>query len=232
MSGPNVSLARRDLLRALALLPVGLAAPAWAEIAARQAGLVTPSVCLLTPETTAGPFYLDEALVRRDIREGRPGLPLALHLQVVSADCEPIAGARVDVWHCDAAGNYSGFAGQGSDRIANTRGETFLRGSQITDAGGQVRFQTIYPGWYRGRTVHIHHRVFLDARTVLTSQIFFPEAATDAVFATPAYAARRRAQDTNNDRDAIARRAGPAAVAEVSQRGDGLTAALVVGIAA
>lgn len=222
---------RRALLRMLAALPVAQAVPAWAEQAAGRAGLVTANVCILTPETTAGPFYLDPHLVRSAIDEGRPGVPLALTLQVVRADCAPVAGARVDVWHCDAAGNYSGFAAQGSDRTASTRGETFLRGTQFSDAGGVVRFQTIYPGWYRGRTVHIHQRIFLDDRTVLTSQVFFPEAASAAVFATPAYAARAQAQDTHNDNDGVARSVGAAGIAQVSKQGGGLAAALVVGIA-
>jgi len=99
---------RRALLRALALLPVGLAVrPDWTARAA-EAGLVAANVCLLSPETTEGPFYLDPRLVRRDITEGRPGVPLGLTLQVVDGDCRPLAGARVDVWHCDAAGDYSG----------------------------------------------------------------------------------------------------------------------------
>ena len=165
---------RRALLAGLALLPAGVAAPAvWAQ-AAGDAGLIAPSVCLLTPETTAGPFYLDPGLVRADITEGAPGAPLALVLQVVDADCRPIEGVRVDVWHCDAAGNYSGFAGQGSDGPRDTRGDTFLRGTQFADARGVVAYETIWPGWYRGRTPHVHYRVFLDERTLADQPAVLP----------------------------------------------------------
>jgi len=222
---------RRVLLGALALWPAGVAAPtAWAQ-AAGDAGLIAPSVCLLTPETTAGPFYLDPGLVRADITEGSPGAPLRLVLQVVDADCQAIEDARVDVWHCDAAGNYSGFARQGSDRARDTRGDTFLRGTQFADARGVVAFETIWPGWYRGRTPHVHYRAFLDERTLLTSQLFFPDGASEMAFRDPAYRERAAAQDTTNASDGIARRAGRGAYARVTQEGGGWRAELVVGVA-
>ena len=231
---PNADLSRRRLLAALALCPLGAAgAPGWAQDAADAAGLVSPNVCLLTPETTAGPFYLDPRLVREDIREGRPGVPLEVVLQVVDPDCRPIAGARVDAWQCDASGNYSGFAGQGSDRALDTRGETFLRGIQATGADGVARFLTIWPGWYRGRTPHVHYRVALDDRQVLTSQLFFPDGTSEAIYreAEP-YAARAAAQDMDNRRDRIALRAGDGAVARVSRGRGRFRAALVVGVRA
>jgi protocatechuate 3,4-dioxygenase beta subunit len=217
---PNPDHRRRSLLGALALWPLSLGA------ARAQA----PGVCRITPATTAGPFYLDPALVRADIAEGRPGVPLELALRVVDDDCRPMAGARIDAWHCDAAGNYSGFARQGSDRALDTRGETFMRGTQFADAEGVARFCTIWPGWYRGRTPHVHYTVFLDERTVLTSQLFFPDGASEAVFGTPAYRGRAGRQDTTNATDGIARRAGPAAFARVAQAGAGWRAELVVGV--
>jgi protocatechuate 3,4-dioxygenase beta subunit len=223
---------RRSLLQALALWPLGCAvAPAWAQTAADGAGLVAPNVCLLTPESTEGPYYLDPDLVRADITEGRAGAPLRLVLQVVDADCRPLERARVDVWHCDAAGNYSGFARQGSDRERDTRGETFLRGTQFADAAGIAAFETIWPGWYRGRTPHVHYTIFLDESTLLTSQLFFPDGASEAVFRGAAYRERAGAQDTTNASDGIARRAGPRAYARVAQVGDGWRAELVVGVA-
>jgi protocatechuate 3,4-dioxygenase beta subunit len=223
---------RRALVRVLALWPLALSAPpAWAQAAAEREGLLAPNVCLLSPETTAGPFYLDPGLVRADITEGSPGAPLRVVLQVVHADCRPIEGARVDVWHCDAAGNYSGFAGQGSDRPRDTRGDTFLRGTQFADARGVVAYDTIWPGWYRGRTPHVHYRVFLDERTLLTSQLFFPDGASEAVFRDTAYRERAAAQDTANAIDGIARRAGRTAYARVTQEGGGWRAELVVGVA-
>jgi protocatechuate 3,4-dioxygenase beta subunit len=226
MSDPDPR--RRALLAALAL---GAAAPpAWAQ-AAGEAGLIAPNVCLLTPETTAGPFYLDPGLVRQDIAEGLPGAPLRLVLQVVDADCRPLEGARVDVWHCDAAGNYSGFARQGSDAPRDTRGDTFLRGTQFADGRGVVEFATVWPGWYRGRTPHVHYRAFLDERTLLTSQLFFPDGASEAVFRDRPYRARAAGQDTTNASDGIARRAGPRAYARVTRAGGGWRAELVVGVA-
>ena len=221
---------RRALLRALAILPFGTAfAPAWAK-AANEAGLVAPSVCLLTPELTAGPYYIDPDLVRADITEGRPGTPLRVVLQVVDEDCRPVEGARVDVWHCDAAGNYSGFARQGSDRALDTRGETFLRGTQFTDARGVAGFETIWPGWYRGRTPHVHYTVFLDGGREMTSQLFFPDGASEAVYRAAPYRARAAGQDTGNTSDGIARAAGPRAFARVVEAAGRWQAELVVGV--
>ena len=219
---------RRALLRTLGLLPLGLGLrPAWAERAAAEAGLVTANVCLLSPETTEGPFYTDPRLVRRDIREGRPGVPLALTLQVVDGDCRPLPAARVDVWHCDASGDYSGVRQPGG---ASTVGETFMRGTQATDAAGMARFATIWPGWYRGRPPHVHFKVFLGESTVLTSQLFFPDEVSGALYrAAEAYSGRGEADTTNAD-DGIARRAGHAAVARVDGDLSGMSAALVVGI--
>jgi protocatechuate 3,4-dioxygenase beta subunit len=148
--------------------------------------------CVLIPEETAGPYPLDlsdeEVFVRTDITEGRSGVPLALTLTLVdaSADCAPIANARVDLWHCDADGVYSGYSQPGSD----TTGETFCRGIQVSDSNGQVTFQTIYPGWYQGRITHIHFQIFLDNGLAATSQIAFPPEITDAVYAVDPYAAK------------------------------------------
>lgn len=100
----------------------------------------------------------------------------------VDAGCAPISGARVDVWHCDADGAYSGFQ--------QAQGETFCRGIQLTDDNGQVTFQTIYPGWYPGRITHIHFQVFFGDGQTATSQIAFPEDVTEAVYAVEPYAAR------------------------------------------
>jgi protocatechuate 3,4-dioxygenase beta subunit len=134
--------------------------------AAVAAGLVS---CVLTPEMTEGPYYLDGGKVRRDIREGRPGVPLVLRTMVVDAStCRPVKGAAVDVWHCDAGGTYSGFAQEGA------AGRTFLRGIQRTDVTGLARFTTVYPGWYEGRTVHIHVQVHIGGSVVHTGQLFFP----------------------------------------------------------
>ncbi|OWU85449.1 protocatechuate dioxygenase [Oceanicola sp. 22II-s10i] len=229
------SLDRRTLLRALAAAPfvttgIGVFGSA-ARAQASGAGLIAPNVCMLTPETTEGPYYFDPELVRADIREDREGEPLRMRLQVVTADCTPIEGARVDVWHCDARGNYSGYARQGSDRTNDTTGETFLRGTQFTDVQGIAGFDTIYPGWYRGRTTHIHYMVYLDDREVLTSQVFFPDALSAYLFQSVVpYNDRPGDQDTTNRNDRIAQRAGDGAFAAVREQSDGYDAALVVGV--
>ncbi|KAB1075645.1 intradiol ring-cleavage dioxygenase [Methylobacterium planeticum] len=183
---------RRALLATLggslgALLPSpGRAAPA--AIAPAEEG-----ACRLTPQAIEGPFYHDPKLIRADIAEGRVGVPLRLRLRLIEAGpCTPVPGARVDVWHCDARGLYSGYPGQGDSRSIDTRGETFLRGSQVTDAAGFVTFETIYPGWYAGRATHIHVKAFLDARTMLTGQIYFPDALNEFLYTqVPAYTGRR-----------------------------------------
>jgi protocatechuate 3,4-dioxygenase beta subunit len=158
--------------------------------------------CLLAPEQTEGPFYLAAALERRDITEGRPGHPLRLGLRVVDADCAPVPGAVVDVWHADAAGDYSAFVDGSLDDEAG-EGTTFLRGSQVATDEGIVEFTTVYPGWYPGRAVHVHVKAHLGGATVLTSQLYFPEDLTDAVHAEAPYA-DRGTRDTRNEDDGIA----------------------------
>lgn len=125
----------------------------------------TPSACVLAAEMTEGPFYLPLDLVRKDITEGTPGVPLQLRIAVqdVSA-CAPLADAAVDIWHCDAQGYYSGVTGEpgggaSAEENAGAEAGTFLRGIQTTDGDGIAEFTTIYPGWYPGRTVHTHMKV-------------------------------------------------------------------------
>lgn len=226
---------RRTLLKGLALSPfaatgVGVA-PRAARAEAQAAGLIAPNACILTTEVTEGPYYIDPELIRADITESKPGVPLRMKLQIVDTACQPIEGARVDIWHCDAAGNYSGYANQGSDRTTDTKGETFLRGTQPTDAQGVATFDTIYPGWYRGRTTHIHYKVFLDEHTLLTSQIFFPDALSEYLFQSVApYNDRSGRRDTVNANDWIAQEAGDGAFAFVQEQKDHYVAALVIGV--
>ena len=140
-----------------------------------QSGLVT---CVLAPEQTEGPYYVDDAAVRRNVTEGKPGVPLTLRLTVVNASsCKPIKGAAVEIWHCDAAGVYSGVSRQ------STENERFLRGRPANGREGPRRSSsTIYPGWYQGRTVHIHTMVHIGGNVVHTGQLYFPDAVTDAVY--------------------------------------------------
>ena len=148
--------------------------------------------CTRTAEETAGPFYFEVDRVRSDIREGRDGAPLRLGVRVrdLSNGCDPIPNAVVDVWHCDATGSYS------------EPGETYLRGLQVMNRDGIAEFTTIYPGWYPGRTVHIHAKVHLDKRTVLTTQFYFDDDFTDRVFSLEPYASDT-GRDAFNDSDAL-----------------------------
>ena len=219
---------RRQVLKTLALAPVMGVLPSVLKAEATGAGLIAANVCMLSKEVTEGPFYVDPKLIRADITEGVAGTPLALRLQVVDADCSPIAGARVDVWHCDATGAYSGVQNLGGG--ADTTGQTFLRGTQMTDAAGIAAFQTIYPGWYRGRTVHIHYKVILEGNAVLTSQIFFDDSLSDGVYASGAAYSARGSQDVATADDSIAQQAGEGAVCEISSQGGMMTASLVVGV--
>jgi protocatechuate 3,4-dioxygenase beta subunit len=213
---------RRRLLQALAMAPAAGVIPAHLRAEAEGAGLISGDVCLVQPATTEGPYYIDPGLVRQDITEERAGLPMLLRLQVVTADCRAIADARVDVWHCDAAGVYAGVEGDTG---------TFMRGTQMTGADGVVAFRTIFPGWYSGRVVHVHYKVFLPGGAeVLTAQVFFGDDVAATVYAShPAYVARG-GQDRTLAADRIARAAGRGAVAEVTLGADQAEAALVVGV--
>ena len=167
--------------------------------------------CVVRPELTIGPYFVDEQLNRSDIRSDssdnsvREGLPLILNINVTSAGdnrCIPIEGAQVDIWHCDAQGQYSGVSAQGSD----STGQDFLRGYQLTDANGAVQFQTIYPGWYSGRAVHIHFTIRTQgadgADYQFTSQFFFDDTLTDQVHTLEPYASKGD-RDTRNSNDNI-----------------------------
>ncbi len=164
-----------------------------------------PGACVLTPDSGEGPFYFDPRLVRADVSDGRPGAPLEMGIQVLrDGDCAILTGARVDLWQADALGLYSGYERQSGtgEPGGSVQGETFLRGTQLTDAGGRVQFRTIYPSWYRGRTPHVHFKIFLEGREFVSSQIFFPDEVNERVFARFApYRDRRDRRDTFNATD-------------------------------
>jgi len=198
--------------------------PSAARAQARAAGLLTPNVCMVLPEATEAPSCLDERLLRSDITDGREGVPLRLRMQVVTAECQPVPEARVHIWHCDAQGNYAGAATQGSD-------ETFLRGTQISDEDGLVSFDTIYPGWFGENTPQIHYQVYLDESTVLTSQIFFPDALSQYLYlAVRPYRDRDDERESLNRSDGSAQQAGEGAFAAIREQQARYDAALVVGI--
>ncbi|WP_329318410.1 intradiol ring-cleavage dioxygenase [Streptomyces sp. NBC_01262] len=165
------------------------AAPAAAE-AAEAAPAAAAAVCTLFSEVTEGPYYLDVALVRSDVTEGKAGLKLVLNLTVVdSSTCAVLPNALVEIWHCDALGEYSGFVGANGHSEADDG--TFLRGGVLTNSSGLATITTIYPGWYRGRAIHIHLKVhtgvtvsngkYTGGTVVNTGQLFFNETVTTAV---------------------------------------------------
>lgn len=157
-----------------------------------------------SPSLTEGPYYKTGNFTRSDITEGVAGMPMALTITVVDTNCNPIPNATVDIWHANALGQYSGVTDP-KEGCATCGNATFLRGSQTTNAQGQVTFQTVFPGWYPGRTVHIHVKVWLNGKQVLTTQLFVTQADADTVFATTGYKGK---QDTTNARDQIAQQAG------------------------
>jgi protocatechuate 3,4-dioxygenase beta subunit len=221
-------LSRRAALIGLAASSSGLVGTPGRAATGQGAG-----VCLLTPRSIEGPFYLDPRLVRAEIGEGRPGARLGLRLRVVEAGpCTPIRDARVDVWHADAQGLYSGYTGQGDRERLSTVGQTFLRGTQFSDETGLVRFETIYPGWYPGRATHVHFKVLIERRTLLTGQMYFPDDVTSAIYGAGAYGNRLFKRDTLNGNDFLLRREDPEgrSICRVAPSGDGYLAALTIGV--
>ncbi|MEV2269491.1 intradiol ring-cleavage dioxygenase [Nonomuraea africana] len=159
--------------------------------------------CTLTEETTQGPYHFDADRIRSDIREDRQGATLRVAIRVQDAGtCAPISGAVVEIWHCDAMGLYSGFEERSRDGGGPSDDERYLRGAQVTNKEGIVEFTTIYPGWYRGRTVHIHAMVHVSDERVLTTQTMFDEAVTAEVYGSEPYTAHA-GRDTFNDDDGI-----------------------------
>ncbi|MFI5963787.1 intradiol ring-cleavage dioxygenase [Streptomyces asoensis] len=211
-SDARTPLARRAVLAAggatAAALAVGAAAGHEAPPVdtAGTAPVAAAAVCTLTREMTEGPYYLDGQYVRADITEGKPGIPLKLALTVVDAGtCAPLPKALVEIWQADHLGEYSGFVG------ANGHSEpddgTFLRGGVLTDASGVANITTIYPGWYRGRCIHIHVKVHTDVtltsngsftggRELHTGQLYFSETITTRVSRLAPYSANRVARTT------------------------------------
>lgn len=162
----------------------------------------TGGACQVAAEETAGPYpdrlgmLSNPAFFRRDIREGRSGALLNLTLTVTNVrnNCSPVANANVEIWQCDASGNYSEYAQPGY----NGTGQTFLRGLQTTDAKGNVVFTTVYPGWYAGRATHVHVKVYVNGAAVKTTQVAFPESITAEVYASGVYASKGQSPTKNS----------------------------------
>ena len=222
--------------RALALLGSGAAWLASMRSArAATSGAALPA-CIARPQQTEGPFFVDSALERSDIRTDAltgvavPGVPLRLAFKVSrmsATSCAPLPGAQVDVWHCDATGRYSN-----ADRRSQSRG-AFLRGYQRTDAAGNAQFVTIYPGWYGGRAVHVHFKIrtqgISGSSQEFTSQLYFDDALNDRVFATAPYAAHGVPAMRNAD-DFIFREGGRQLVVDATRVGEMYTATFDIGL--
>lgn len=222
---------RRGFLGFVSASATGLL-PGRAEAAAAAAD--AEPACILTPQAEEGPLYSDPKLVRSDIAEGRRGVPLTLRLRVIEAGpCTAVKGARVDIWHCDAKGLYSAFPGQSDAHNVDATGKTFLRGTQMADETGWVTFNTIYPGWYDGRTTHIHFKVFLADRTVLTGQTFLPDALNEFIYTNvPDYGDRARQRMVINANDHVIERSDPEhrAFCAVKEERDRYVATLTLGV--
>ena len=200
------------------LLDAEEADAAGTGLAAVSSGLVS---CVLAPEQTEGPYYVEDAAVRRNVTEGKPGVALTLRLTVVDVgSCRPIKGAAVEIWHCDASGVYSGVQGDTG---------TFLRGVQRTDAKGLALLRTIYPGWYQGRTVHIHTKVHLGGNVVHTGQLYFSDAVTDVVYRRSPYN-QRPSRTTRNAADSIYRNGGKRSTLKLVRNASAYVGSLTMGV--
>jgi protocatechuate 3,4-dioxygenase beta subunit len=250
---------RRGFVRSAALVPVAVllaacggsapsatSAPANPTTAApsvaapQSAQAVVPS-CVLTTELTEGPYFVDEKLNRSDIRSDpsdnsvKAGVPLTLAIRVLGVggtSCAPVKGAQVDIWHCDALGVYSDASDPG---FGSTKGKKFLRGYQVTDENGLVKFETIYPGWYRGRATHVHFKIRTDPSSgkgrELTSQWFFDETLNQQVYTGLApYSTRGANGRLQNSGDGIYRESGGKLLMALTKSGDAFAGTFDVGI--
>jgi protocatechuate 3,4-dioxygenase beta subunit len=209
----------RPLTRKAWLGGAALAALGLAGLDARETDAASVS-CILTPEQTEGPYYIAGEKFRRNITDGHPGAPMQLRTFVVDATtCRPLKNAAVDVWHADAAGVYSGFGSGASNR-------TFMRGIQRTNAEGLAQFRTVYPGWYQGRTVHIHVKVHVGGNVVHTGQLYFPDSLTDAVYRQSPYSSRPN-RTMRNAGDMIFRNSGSRSMLKVKRSSSGLYVATI-----
>ena len=238
---PSPRLRRREALALFGSLGTGalvLGCGGEADSATSTSATATDT-CILSPEVTEGPYWIDSTLTRRNITEGRPGLPLFVDATVVDArTCKPIAGADVEIWHCDAGGNYSGFdagggggPGGGSGPATRTR---YLRGHQKADAAGKLRFITIFPGWYPGRTPHIHLKVHAGGDVVHTGQLFMSERTTAAVYRQAPYSSHGQPDVSHSADNIYAQAGGSKSTLRLRRRGGnrrGYVGAITLGVA-
>jgi protocatechuate 3,4-dioxygenase beta subunit len=182
---------------AIILLPLAWIAPADAAT----------KTCTLTQAIEEGPYYLADTPTRSNVTDGQAGKAITLSFTVVDASCKPIKNARVDIWYANAQGVYSGVANQGDDIGAGVNSGRFLRGTQYSNANGVVTFKGIYPGWYPARTIHIHEKIWVGGKQVLTTQTYFTDKQNAAVMATDPYNTRG-AQRVTNSTDMVLTRGG------------------------
>ena len=194
-------------------------------------------ICIVSPQQTEGPYFVEEGLNRPDIRSDpsdgsiKKGVPLRLVLRVAEVGagaCAPLEGAAVDVWHCDAEGVYSDVL----ERDSTTVGQKFLRGSQITNSEGTVEFITIYPGWYPGRAVHIHFKVRKTTHSQdyeFTSQLYFDDALSDRVYTQAPYNNRGQ-RNVRNQRDRIYQDSGDQLTLQLTPEEAGYTGTFNIGL--
>jgi protocatechuate 3,4-dioxygenase beta subunit len=190
------------------------------------------------PQQIEGPYFVDERLQRADIRADpadgaiQPGVPLQLTFTVTrirGSACTPLVGAQVDVWQCNAMGVYADVI----DPDFRTLGHKFLRGYQVTDPTGTAQFVTIYPGWYPGRTVHIHFKIRTTPAApqgyAFTSQLYFDDVLTDYVHAQAPYASKGPRTVRNAD-DGIFAEGGEHLVLPLIEHGAGYAATFAIGL--
>ncbi len=190
--------------------------------------------CVVRPAMTEGPFFVDEKLNRSDVRPDpsdgsvKEGVPLKLAFRVsklAAASCAPLAGAWVDIWHCDAQGVYSD--------VENATGKKFLRGYQVTDTSGLAQFTTIYPGWYQGRATHIHFKIRNDPSAQpgfeFTSQLFFDDALNNTIYKQQPYAPKGPNPVRNPD-DGIYQGGGSQLLLKPTPDGEGYAAMFDIGL--
>ncbi len=217
----------------------GTAAGGTGTASATASAMAAAPACVVRPAMTEGPYFVDEKLNRSDVRTSstggaaRPGVPLDITFNVArmaTGSCTSLAGAMVDLWQCDAGGVYSDV----SDPMnGSSKGQNFLRGFQLTNDAGAAKFTTMYPGWYRGRTVHIHFKI--RARNAagtmqeFTAQLFFDDALSDQVFAAEPYKAKGN-RDTRNANDGIYRDGGTQLLLQPTKVGDGYAANFAIGL--
>ena len=200
---------RKNFLKGIGLAGIASVIPFNKSNANKISFATLGADCVLIPSETAGPFPIDLSgepeFFRVDITEGKTGLPLTVNLTVVNVNdnCKPIPNSRVDIWHCDKDGYYSGFVNSGYLGTIDNNGETFCRGIQMTDADGKVSFTTIYPGWYPGRVGHIHFQVFIGATLKATSQLAFPNSINDLVNSTSPLYIAHGINPTTNEADGV-----------------------------